>query len=110
MKHANTEPTLFEMRTAWVRENQRQQSRKATCSGCGASLVWIQMATRKDGKPGGRMPCDAQWQYGDGRRSLVVTDDRELGHLLARASPEVLGREPHFATCPVRDHFKRKKP
>ena len=102
------QPSLYEMKRAWQREQERQSGKTATCSGCGAPLLWIQMGERKDGRPGGRMPVDPAWRYGNGRRNLVVLDEAGRGKLLVKPGEDMLGREPHWGTCPNRKQFKRR--
>ena len=102
------QPSLFHMRWAWNREQERQKRQAPTCSGCGARIIWIKMGTRKDGKPGGTMPCDPDWLYGDSKRHLVILDDEGKGHLIVKAATGLLGRESHFGTCPKRKEFNRK--
>ncbi len=77
--------------------------------GCGASILFVQMGPRKDGKPGGMMPVDKDWRYGDGHRNLVVFDDQGRGKLLVRPGKDVRGREPHWGTCPARGRFKKRR-
>ena len=81
----------------------------AVCRACKAPIIWIQMGPRADGKPGGMMPLDAEWQYGNGQRNLVVLDEQQQGKLLVKPGREVLGREPHWGSCPARKRFKKKK-
>ncbi|MCZ6507690.1 MAG: hypothetical protein O7A04_06545, partial [Acidobacteria bacterium] len=83
-------------------------TRPGRCRGCGASILFVQMGPRKDGKPGGKMPVDAEWRYGDSRRNLVVLDGQGRGKLLVRPGREILGREPHWGTCPTRQRFKKR--
>ena len=82
----------------------------AICRGCKAPIIWVKMGPRKGGTPGGMMPVDKDWLYGDHRRSLVVLDEMLRGKLLVKPGPEVLGREPHWGTCPARQRFKNVKP
>ena len=76
-----------------------ERMRRTQCQTCGRSLVFVTMET------GGTMPCDPVQVYGDGRRHLVVRLARHgttVGRLVPKASPETLGLEPHFGTCPCR--------
>ena len=84
-------------------------TRPGRCRGCNAEILFVQMGPRKDGKPGGKMPVDAEWRYGDGRRNLVVLGGDGCGKLLVKPGPKVLGREPHWGTCPKRKRFKKRK-
>ena len=79
------------------------------CRGCNAAIVWIQMGPRADGSPGGTMPVDEEMRQGDSRRNLVVLDSEGRGRLLVKPGPDQVGREPHWATCPKRKQFKRKR-
>lgn len=81
----------------------------STCKGCGARIVWMKMAPKDDGTPGGAMPCDPEWKFGDGKKNLIVLDEDSRGHLIVKAEPGVLGREPHWGSCPAREQFKAKK-
>ena len=83
------------------------QGRPGACRGCGASILFVKMGPRADGTPGGMMPLDIAWRYGDGRRNLVVLDEQGRGKLLVRPGKGVLGREPHWGSCPNRKRFKR---
>ncbi len=87
----------------------RARRTTACCQGCKAPIIWVKMGPRADGKPGGTMPVDAPWRYGDGQRNLVVLDEKKRGKLLVKPGPEVLGREPHWGTCPARQRFKKQK-
>ncbi len=90
-------------------ENNAVAIKPGRCRGCPASILFVQMGPRNDGTPGGKMPVDAAWRYGDSRRNLVVLDDQGRGKLLVRPGREVLGREPHWGTCPARQRFKKRK-
>lgn len=100
-------PSYYEMQRAYEREQIRLQQATPTCSACGERIVWIQMGLRQDGREGGTMPCDPEWRYGNGERSLVVLDDDLRGHLLIRPGEDVRGREPHWGTCVRRDAVRR---
>ncbi len=89
-------------------DNSPTATRPGRCRGCAAEILLIQMGLRKDGKPGGKMPIDAEWRYGDGHRILVVLDDQGRGKLLVRPGKDVLGREPHWGACPARQRFKKR--
>lgn len=89
----NTQPSLFEMQRAWEREQAGQRMQQPTCASCGRRIVWVRMP-----KTGRLMPCDQQLEYGDGRKTLVTHD----GGVIAKAGAHVVGRQPHFGTCPAR--------
>ena len=80
----------------------------STCKGCGASVIWITMPSKK------AMICDADpvpyWQK-DGAKDKVVTYNGEVlsceftGDLQDATG---IGYVPHWATCPCADRFRRK--
>ena len=66
-------PTLTEKSTI-------SQGHPGRCrGGCHAEILFVQRGPRKDGQPGGKMPVDAAWHYGDGHRDRVVLDDQGHG-------------------------------
>lgn len=83
----------------------------ATCQGCFRDIVWIITTAKK------RMPCDAElrtvWLHKDGGKRLVLVTDQgvtESGYIVmpdTAGARQVIGREPHWATCPQRQQFKR---
>jgi len=89
-----------------------------TCkgNGCGAAVVWVKT------KRGKQMPCDIDRLTvkrrhplfdKDRERATVVTDDGEVvdGVLAGTGDdPEdlVVGRRPHWASCPAAAEFRRK--
>jgi hypothetical protein len=46
--------------------------------------------------------CDPEWQYGDGEKTLVTRH----GEQIVEADGDVLGREPHWGTCPEKEKLK----
>ena len=77
-----------------------------TCT-CGALLVGIRMI-KKDGTGGSIMPCHDEITSGDGRKNLVVLDERGFGHLVVKAAPAVRGREVHWGNCSQQERYERK--
>lgn len=61
----------------------------STCQACGAPIKWI--VTKK----GKKMPVDLK-----ARRFYVITNGMPV---------QMQGHEPHFATCPYADRFRKKK-
>lgn len=81
----------------WYQTYQPPQPSPPTCRSCGSRVVFVSMK-RKSATgyvPGGTMPCEAKWEYGDHQKTLVTHD----GIMIQKAPPEVLGREPHFGNC-----------
>lgn len=85
----------------------------ATCKRCPANVVWVETeATAK--KPGRMMPIDAD-DDGEPARvkngNLVLTGQRSgRGVPIVRYVPAGKGnRISHFATCPFRDDFRKKR-
>ena len=69
-----------------------RRTKKPTCSKCGQRVVYVRSARKK--RP---IPCNVDQKYGDGEVTLVTWD----GHMIPKAGPEILGREPHFGrNCP----------
>ena len=85
----------------------RRRKRPARCWACGTHIVLVPMV-RADGQPGGTMPCENRWEYGDGRRTLIVLDEEGMGHQVVQAGPELLGREPHWGTCRHHNQNERR--
>ena len=76
------------------------RTRRPECDKCGREIVFVEMWDT-----GKLMPCDPEMRPGDGKRSLVVRWERGkkvVGRVVARASEETTGLEPHFGTCPCR--------
>lgn len=81
----------------------------AVCKGCGRPIIWVKT-------PGGKsMPCDpdllAYWEK-LGATEKIVTTNGEVVSCEFEGDPQAAtgyGRIPHWATCPVKDQFKRKK-
>lgn len=61
----------------------------ATCSSCGAEIVWVTMSTGK------RMPLDP-------KKYTVVVADGE-----GKDARVVTGQQSHFASCPKADAHRR---
>lgn len=79
---------------------------KATCRGCGASIVWIKTPTGK------AMPCDPAPVYykatPDGKDKVVTTRGEVVScEIVPGANATDAGYRPHWATCPQADRFKR---
>ena len=68
--------------------------KRPKCKRCGAEIIFIRSAKN----PWKKIPCDPRLDYGDGARTLVTPK----GRMIVKASEDVLGREPHFGTCPNR--------
>ena len=81
----------------------------AKCRGCGAEIIWIQTQARK------RMPCDPEqvtYWAGAGRPDKIVTPNGEVLSCDLSGDPQTatgIGYIPHWATCPERERFRRKK-
>lgn len=80
------------------------RTRKPRCRHCDQEIVYVTM------DPSGKlMPCDSAMVNGDGRRSLVVRYPKGrsiVGRVIAKAGEDVVGLEPHFGTCPVRERAR----
>ena len=82
--------------------------KKATCRGCGASIVWIKTTGGKS------MPCDAQpvlYQERKGAAGKIVTPNGQVLSADLDVSPDEatgIGCVSHFATCPQAGRFRRK--
>lgn len=92
-----------------MRRLTRTQPAGPTCPACGHRIIWVQMAPNATGGPGGKMPCNPTWLYGDGRRTLIVLDEGLRGHSVVKAGENVFGRESHFGTCPKKERLKRRQ-
>ncbi|MEO1477767.1 MAG: hypothetical protein AAFV01_04240 [Bacteroidota bacterium] len=75
------------------------------CQACGKRIIWV--TTEKNLK---QMPVDADWEYGDGHRTLMVPTEAGLWRAVAKAPDNTLGREPHFGTCPNREALRPRRP
>lgn len=73
-----------------------ERTHAPVCERCGQRIIWV--VTEKNQK---LMPVDPDWHYGDGRRTLMVLTEAGLWRAVAKAPETVLGREPHFGTCPA---------
>jgi len=85
------------MRPARCTPSRRQ---KPECPACGQRVILVKTAASGGVK---RTMCDPEWHRGDGRKTLVTRDGRQI----VKAPPEVLGREPHWGTCPRRQELIR---
>ena len=79
------------------------------CHKCHARILWVQMARKPDGSPGKKMPLDPAWVVSDGKKTLVIMDEENYGHVVVNAADGTTGRESHFATCPAAEHFRKEK-
>lgn len=61
----------------------------STCKSCGASILWVQMPSKK------MMPVDAQ-----AKMMVIVSADKQRGQVRAAHTS-------HFATCPEASNFRR---
>lgn len=73
---------------------------KPTCPACGQRIIFVKTAASGGTR---RTMCDPPWHRGDGRKTLVTRDGRQI----VKAPPSVLGREPHWGTCPRRHQLIR---
>lgn len=71
------------------------RKQKPTCQVCGARIIWVVSAKNPDK----RIPCQPEWEYGDGKKTLIALDERMRGIMIVKAGPEVRGRQPHFGHC-----------
>lgn len=71
------------------------------CGGCKAAIVWIRTIK---GKP---MICDPELVAGSGKPGELLV--LENGVIARNPHSEIVGRVPHWATCPVADKFKKPK-
>jgi len=62
----------------------------AKCKGCGAEIIWIQTELKK------AAPVDAK------ESTFYIVDTLNVGRIRK-------GHEPHFATCPKADKFRKPK-
>ncbi len=114
MRNDPSQPSLFEMRRAYDREQERKQKQAPShCAKCKAPIVFIQVK-RRDGTLGKPQPYNAKWEYGDGKKTLAIFyEDEATGEqfwrIETRAAPNLRGRETHFATCPFSRDFRRKR-
>ena len=87
----------------------------AQCRGCQAAVVWVHM--REAGKA---MPCDpdvlTEWLdetagKAASTRTLITEDGVAItgrrGTAIEPGTREVVGRVPHWATCPQAESFRR---
>ena len=78
---------------------------RATCRGCGASIVWIKTPAGKS------MPCDPALLYYKevpGAKDKVVTTRGEVVscEIVTAAEADGAGYAPHWSTCPQAIRFK----
>lgn len=88
-------PYFFRPQSA---DQDPRRTRRPTCRACKQRIVYVPTA-----KSGGAkfMPCQPHLEYGDGKKTLVVLDDQLHGHVIVKAPPEMVGRQPHFGRlCP----------
>ena len=78
----------------------RKRKSRPKCRQCGREIVFVASA-----KSGRKIPCDPPLDYGDGKKTLVTL----RGEMIPKAGPHVLGREPHFGTCPARKKERKEK-
>ena len=87
----------------------------AQCRGCQAAVVWVHM--RESGKA---MPCDpdvlTEWLdetagKAASTRTLITSDGVAItgrrGTAIEPGTREVIGRVPHWVTCPQANTFRR---
>lgn len=77
----------------------KKRTRTPRCPACSQKIVWVPTAASGGTK---HTMCDPEWLHGDGKRTLVTRD----GHQVVEAGPQVLGREPHWGTCPKKEKLK----
>ena len=93
---------LDDLRDAMAHEKRRSiadKKRTPRCPACGQKIVWVPTAASDGAK---HTMCDPDWQYGDGKKTLVTRDGKQI----VEAGEEVLGREPHWGTCPKKEKLK----
>lgn len=78
------------------------------CHKCHERILWAVMA-RKDGSHGGKMPLNPAWVVSNGKKTLVIMDEDNYGHVVVNAAEGVTGRESHFASCPAAADFRKKE-
>ena len=87
------EPSYYQLKRAWSAQQRRRRRGRQRCRQCGQEIVFVKSAKRRK-----KIPCDPKLDYGDSERTLVTL----AGEMIVEAGPRVLGREPHFGTCPAR--------
>ena len=96
----SSDPTYYEAKRAWQAQRMRKRKGRPACRRCGHEIVFVRSA-----KSGKKIPCDPRLDYGDGERTLVTP----RGEMIPKAPEDVLGREPHFGTCPARQEERQEQ-
>ena len=71
------------------------RKRQPKCERCGERIVFVKSAKHRDKL----IPCQPDWEYGDGRKTLVVLDEQMYGRMFIRPGEDIRGRQPHFGNC-----------
>lgn len=95
---------LDDLRAAMAYEKRqsiadKKKKRTPRCPACGQKIVWVPTSASEGEK---HTMCDPEWQYGDGEKTLVTRH----GEQIVEADGDVLGREPHWGTCPEKEKLK----
>lgn len=78
----------------------QNRTRTPRCPACNQKIVWVPTAASGGTR---HTMCDPEWHRGDGKKTLVTRD----GQQIVEAGPEVLGREPHWGTCPEKERLQK---